>query len=103
MSRTYKDQSSDPSVSFQTPTHVSPDMAAGAVAGHEQEHVRHEQAKAESSGRKVIFQSVTIQSSICPECGRSYVSGGKTTTITGEDRSSRPEPGEKGSLLDLIA
>ncbi|OPY83093.1 MAG: hypothetical protein A4E65_00729 [Syntrophorhabdus sp. PtaU1.Bin153] len=39
--RTYKDQSSDPSVSFQTPTHVSPEMAALAVAAHEHEHVLH--------------------------------------------------------------
>jgi hypothetical protein len=35
--------------------------------GHEQQHVAHEQAKAAEDGRKVVFQSVTIHTAICPE------------------------------------
>ena len=83
--RKYVDGSNDPSVSFQTPTHISPQTALSAVAAHEGEHVRNEQAKAGQEGRKVISQSVSIHTSICPECGRVYVSGGETRTTTVPD------------------
>jgi len=82
--RKYQDVSSDGGVSFQSPTHISPGQAGGAVAAHEGEHVAREQAKAEQSGRKVVSQTVTLQSSICPECGRVYISGGVTRTITAD-------------------
>jgi hypothetical protein len=91
-SRRYVDKSDDPSVSFQTPTKVSPNMAAAAVAAHEQEHVRSEQAKAERDGRDIVNQTVTLQYDCCPECGRNYVSGG-TTRTTSIDRS---EPDSMG-------
>lgn len=81
--RKYQDESNDPGVSFKTPTRVSPEAAAAAVAAHENEHVSHEQARARQEGRKIVFQSVQIYTSVCPECGRVYVSGGKTTTVTG--------------------
>ena len=80
--RRYVDRSSDPTVSFQSPTNISPSAAEGAVRAHEQEHVSNEQQKAEQSGRKVVSQTVTIHYGICPECGRSYVAGGTTTTVT---------------------
>ena len=83
--RKYQDSSSDPSVSFQAPTHISPSMAAGSIAAHEGEHVSHEQQKAERDGRKVISQTVTLHTSICPECGLIYISGGVTRTITAKD------------------
>lgn len=80
--RKYTDRSSDPTVSFQTPTSLSPEQASTAVRAHEQQHVVHEQARARENGQRVVAQSVTIHSAICPECGRSYVSGGTTTTTT---------------------
>jgi len=83
--RKYVDVSNDSSVSFQTPTRVSPEAAMSAVAAHEGEHVRNEQAKADKDGRKVLSQSVSIHTSICPECGRVYVSGGETRTVTAPD------------------
>lgn len=83
--RKYQDGSDDPSVSFQTPTRINPDAAASAVRGHEMEHVFHEQAKAEREDRKVVSQSVTLHTGICPECGRVYVSGGTTRTVTKAD------------------
>lgn len=49
---------------------------------HEQEHVRNETAKASQENREVVSQSVTLQSSVCPECGKVYVSGGETRTVT---------------------
>ena len=80
--RKYQDGSDDPGVSFKTPTALSPEQAASAVRGHEQEHVAREQDKARREGRKVVSQSVTYHTAICPECGRAYVSGGTTRTST---------------------
>ena len=86
-SRRYVDQSDDPSVSFQTPTKISPNMALSAVTSHENEHVRNEQSKARRDGREIISQTVTLSYDICPECGRHYVSGGTTRTTS----ISRPD------------
>ncbi len=83
--RKYQDGSDDPGVSFKTATNVAPERAAAAVRGHEQEHVVREQAKAAREGRKVVSQSVTIHTGICPECGEVYVSGGTTRTTTMAD------------------
>ena len=80
--RKYQDGSDDMGVSFQTPTNIKPEQAASAVRGHEMEHVVREQAKADREGRKVVSQSVTMHTEICPECGKSYVSGGTTRTVT---------------------
>ena len=80
--RKYQDGSDDPGVSFKTATNVAPEQAAAAVRGHEQEHVVREQAKAQREDRKVVSQSVTIHTAICPECGDVYVSGGTTRTTT---------------------
>lgn len=80
--RKYQDGSDDPGVSFKTAAHISPDQAAAKVRSHEYEHVVREQAKAEREDREVVSQSVQLHTSICPECGRSYVSGGVTNTVT---------------------
>ena len=81
-SRTYIDGSDDPGVSFKTPGHVSPEASFGAVASHEQEHVSNEKASAASENREVIAQSVQVFTSVCPECGKVYASGGVTKTTT---------------------
>ena len=80
--RKYQDGSNDPGVSFKTPTNIAPEQVASAVRGHENEHVVREQAKAQREDRKVVSQSVTIHNDICPECGKVYVSGGTTRTVT---------------------
>ncbi len=80
--RKYQDGSDDPGVSYKSPTTIDADMANAAVRSHEREHVGREQFQAEQEGREVVFQSVTIHNAICPECGRIYVSGGTTRTVT---------------------
>lgn len=96
--RKYQDGSDDPSVSFQTPTRIDPDTAASAVRGHEMEHVFHEQARAEQENRKVVSQSVMLHTGICPECGRVYVSGGTTRTVTKADsQEEAPEQETAGT------
>jgi hypothetical protein len=86
-SRRYQDDSDDASVSFQTPTHISPEQSAAVVRAHEQEHVANEQARAEREGRRIVSQTVTLHSAICPECNRPYISGGVTRTISRDDNS----------------
>lgn len=88
--RRYQDGSDDPGVSFKTPQHISPDAAPSAVRAHEMEHVYREQASAQREQREVVSQSVTIHTGICPECGRVYVSGGTTRTVT-RDKSDEVE------------
>lgn len=99
--RQYQDVSNDPGVSFKTPTHVSPEFAAMAVAAHEQEHVLHEQASAKLEGREIVFQNVQISTGVCPECGRVYVSGGKTTTVTRKAAETAP-PQAPGLIVDKL-
>ena len=77
--RKYKD-GSDEMVSFKTPQHVSPENAASAVRAHEQEHVSNAYKKAAQDNGKVVSASVSIHTAVCPECGRTYVSGGTTHT-----------------------
>lgn len=77
--RKYKD-GSDEMVSYKSPTHISPESAASAVRSHEQEHVTNAYSKAASNNGKVLSATVQIHMGICPECGRSYVEGGTTST-----------------------
>lgn len=77
--RKYQD-GSDEMVSFKSATHISPEAAATAVRAHEGEHVSNAYDKAAKNDGKVLRASVAIHTSICPECGRTYVSGGTTTT-----------------------
>ena len=77
--RKYKD-GSDEMVSFKSPSHISPQAAASAVRSHEQEHVSNAYKKAANNNGEVMQASIRIKTSICPECGRNYVSGGETTT-----------------------
>ena len=86
--RRYQDGSDDMGVSFQTPTRIAPENVASAVRGHERENVFREQAKAQRENRRVISQSVALHTSVCPECGKAYISGGTTTTTT----ASAPDP-----------
>lgn len=81
-SRKYQDGSDDPGVSFKTPTRLDPQKAAVSVRAHENEHVVRERAEAQRTDRRVVSQSVTYHSAICPECGRVYTSGGTTRTVT---------------------
>ena len=89
--RTYQDGSNDPGVSFKAPGHISPESSAAVVQSHEQEHVANEQASARSDGRKVVSQNVRIFTAVCPECGKSYVSGGETQTTTATDSKKQQE------------
>ena len=83
--RRYKDASEDSAVSFQGPTRMSPQAAKSRVRSHELEHVRRESIKAKTQGKRVLSQTVRIRTATCSECGRVYVSGGTTKTVTRPD------------------
>ncbi len=103
--RRYQDQSTDAGVSMKTPTQLAPQQAASAVAAHEQEHVTREQQKAKEHGRDVLMQSVTLHVAICPECGKPYVSGGETKTVTAspkQSESDRYSPGQPETQPSII-
>ena len=77
--RKYQD-GSDEMVSFKAAGHIDPSNAAMVVMGHEQEHVSNAYRKAELGGGEVERASVRLKTDICPECGRTYIYGGVTTT-----------------------
>lgn len=78
-SRKYQD-GSDEMVSFKAAAHISPEASAATVMAHEQEHVANAYKDAANNNGKVLSASVTLKTAICPECGRSYVAGGTTST-----------------------
>ena len=112
--RKYQDESDDPGVSFKSAAKAQGDVSA-AVRGHEQEHVTRDRDKAEREGREVVSQSVRIKTAVCPECGKNYVAGGETTTVTRLDPDSKQyalakkfdvgsgRKTEKGQFLDVVA
>ncbi len=71
---------SDEMVSFKSAQHIPQAAVATRVRAHEQEHVSNAYKKAAQDNGKVLQASVAIHTAICPECGRTYVSGGTTTT-----------------------
>ena len=100
--RKYQDGSDDPGVSFKAPGHIAPGSSGSVVMAHEQEHVRNEQANARQEGRRVVAQSVRLFTATCPECGRTYVSGGETRTTTAAVPEQMPENGRLGQALDYM-
>ena len=77
--RKYQD-GSDEMVSFKAAGHIDPDNAASVVMSHEQEHVSNAYQKADKGNGEVVRASVRLKTDVCPECGRTYISGGETTT-----------------------
>jgi hypothetical protein len=100
--RKYKDVSNDPTVSFQTPTAVSPQESASAVSAHEQQHVAHDAARAEQQGMTAT-SIVSIHTAVCPECGQTYVSGGTTTTTYTKKAAVAGDGDDRGLLIDATA
>ncbi|MDD3368933.1 MAG: hypothetical protein PHP50_08645 [Lachnospiraceae bacterium] len=88
--RKYQDGSNEGNVSFKSAAHVSPNAAGAAVRAHEQEHVSNAYKKAEQGNGEVLQASVVIHTAVCPECGRTYVSGGETTTQIKYSNESNP-------------
>lgn len=87
--RKYQDGSNE-NVSYKAATHISPEIAGSAVRAHEGEHVSNAYEKAAEKGGKVVNASVTLHTAICPECGKTYVSGGVTNTTIKYTNEANP-------------
>jgi hypothetical protein len=109
--RKYVDGSNEGNVSFKSPGHISPEASASVVSAHESEHVANAKSTGNQKGTKLISASVSLKVSVCPECGRSYVSGGTTRTTIQYSEKNPYDQGRKivegsflrGQSLDLTA
>jgi len=102
--RKYVDGSNDPGVSFKAPTHIASEAAAAQVSAHEYEHVQNAYGEAFQNGKKVLIATVQIHMATCPECGKVYVAGGTTKTVTADkSRNEYDQQQGKGRMLDRRA
>ena len=110
--RKYQDGSDENDVSFKTPSHISPSIAATVVLGHEREHVANAYEKERNGEGEVANVTVTLHNDICPECGRVFVAGGVTHTEMkhshkdeknpyATEKNSETENEVRGAILDL--
>lgn len=98
--RKYQD-GSDEMVSFKSAAHISPQASAARVRAHEQEHVSNAFKDAAKKNGKVLAANVSLKTSICPECGRSYVSGGTTATKIQYSNEDNPYTKNRKALDSL--
>lgn len=94
--RKYQD-GSDEMVSFKSASRIAPEAAASRVRAHEGEHVANAYDKAAQRNGKVLYASVAIHTSVCPECGKTYVSGGTTCTAIKYPNEDNPYQKNKKS------
>lgn len=108
--RKYQDVS-DEMVSFKTPANITPGESYAKVMGHEKEHVANAIAEGSKQNKELVSVSVSLKTEICPECGRSYVAGGTTSTIMktykddpySQNRKSYEQEALKGNYVDCVA
>lgn len=79
--RRYQDDS-DEMVSFKAPDRISPRESYTKVMSHEQEHVANAIAEGNEEDKELLSATVCLKTAICPECGRAYIAGGTTRTMT---------------------
>ena len=110
--RKYVDGSNESNVSFKSAAHISPQSASAEVRTHEGEHVANAYSDASQNNGQVVSATVSIHTSICPECGRTYVSGGTTNTQIRYYNESNPYQQDlkaqdaskyRGANLDITA
>ena len=88
--RKYQDGSNESNVSFKSAQHIDPSAAYSEVSAHEGEHVANAYNKASKKNGEVVSCTVSIHTAVCPECGRTYVSGGTTSTQIKYPNESNP-------------
>ena len=100
--REYVDGSNEPDVSFKTPGKISAEQSFAKVSSHEREHVSNAIQKSSKPGAKLISANVTLKMGICPECGRTYVAGGETTTQIQYSESNPYEKNRKNAEKSFL-
>ena len=105
--RRYQDGSNE-MVSFKSPGKIRPEEAYAKVMGQEQEHVANARAEGRKQNKELVSATVSLKTAICPECGRSYIAGGTTTTMMktysddsyGKNQKSFEAEATKGNYFD---
>lgn len=100
--REYVDGSNEPDVSFKTPGKISAEQSFAKVSSHEREHVSNAIQKSSKPGAKLISANVTLKMGVCPECGRTYVAGGETTTQIQYSESNPYEKNRKNAEKSFL-
>ena len=100
--REYMDGSNEPDVSFKTPGKISAEQSFAKVSSHEREHVSNAIQKSSKPGAKLISANVTLKMGVCPECGRTYVAGGETTTQIKYSESNPYEKNRKNAEKSFL-
>ena len=108
--RRYQD-GSDEMVSFKTGGHIAPEESYAKVRSHEQEHVTNAIAEGNKEDKELVSATVKLQTAVCPECGRVYISGGTTTTLMktyksdpySQNQKAFEQEATKGNRVDEIA
>lgn len=108
--RKYQDGSNE-MVSFKTPGKISAEESYAKVMAHEQEHVSNAISEGSKPGKQLLSATVTLRMSVCPECGRSYISGGTTNTVMrtynddpyGQNFKSMEKEAFSGNFVDMTA
>ncbi len=93
--RKYVDGSNENDVSFKTPGHIDPAIAASVVSAHEHMHVANAIQEGSKEGSELLYATVQLKTSVCPECGRVYVSGGVTRTAIRHTNPKAEAPKEE--------
>ena len=101
--RKYVDGSNESDVSFKTPAHINPNNAAAVVMGHEREHMANAVAEGNEANKELLSASISLKTSVCPECGRVYVSGGVTRTTMRTGKPQNPYEKRQADLNYLMA
>lgn len=98
-----REDESEEVVSLKTSKYTA-EQSVTAVFSHEAEHVYRDKAYADMNNKEVLYQRVALQTDICPECGKLYVSGGQASAVaesgTGQEQL---EFAVTGNLLDIEA
>ena len=99
--RTYVDGSNESDVSFKTPGHISPEASAAVVSAHEYEHVRNAMQEDAKPDAELVSVSVSLKTAVCPECGTTYVAGGKTRTLMRHGEELNPYEKQQNAYNDF--
>lgn len=100
--RKYVDGSNEGNVSFKAPGHISPENSAAMVSSHEQEHVANARREGSKDNAKLMSATVRLKLAVCPECGRTYVAGGVTSTTIQYSEENPYERNRKGIEGDAL-
>ncbi len=100
--RKYVDGSNEGDVSFKAPGHIDPGQSYATVMSHEQEHMTNARQKTAGGKGQILSASISLKIGVCPECGRTYVAGGTTSTTIAYNKDNPYDQGRKtveGSFL----